>query len=51
MKKKVKKLELSKETVKSLETDELGNAAGAACAGNSDTYRYCPREITRADGC
>ena len=45
MKKREKKLVLTKETVKSLAADELENAAGAAASvGNCETWRYCPRE-------
>lgn len=41
-----KKLVLSKETVRSLEEVAQQKVQGAACYTNSETYRYCPRELT-----
>ena len=49
MKKRVKKLVLSKETLKSL-SQELEAAVGGTVLCTTEPFRYCPRELT-GDGC
>jgi hypothetical protein len=45
-KKTMKKLELSKETVRDLESSALGKAAGGGTVlCTTEPFRYCPREI------
>lgn len=52
MKKKTKKLVLSKQTLRSLEEVALEKVGGGYSVAYCDTWRYCPREPNLSiEGC